>query len=106
MTEMLEVSPQTAKEWLDLGSAMLIDVREHHEVAQFAIPGAVHNPMSRFDFDSVPSGADKKLVFVCAHGMRSQQVGQYLLQEKRVSEAYNLTGGVAAWAQAGLPNQT
>ncbi|NQV47096.1 MAG: rhodanese-like domain-containing protein [Rhodospirillaceae bacterium] len=106
MPEMVEVPPHTVKEWLELGLAMLIDVREHQELAQFAISGAVHNPMSSFDFDSVPSESDKKLVFVCAHGMRSRQVGQYLLQENRISEAYNLTGGVAAWAQAGLPNQT
>jgi len=106
MSVMVEVSAQTVKEWLDKGLAMLIDVREHQEVVQFAIPGAVHNPMSNFDFDAVPPDSDKKMVFVCAHGIRSQQVGQYLLQENRVSEAYNLTGGVAAWAQAGLAPQT
>jgi len=102
MSVMVEASALEVKEWLDQGQAILIDVREHQELAQFAILGAVHNPMSSFDFEAVPSETDKKLVFVCAHGVRSKQVGQYLIQEKRVSAAYNLTGGVAAWAQAGL----
>jgi rhodanese-related sulfurtransferase len=66
------------------------------ELAQYAIPGAVHNPMSSFDFDAVPSDINRKLIFVCAHGARSKQVGQYLLQENRITAAYNLTGGVVA----------
>jgi len=102
MSVMVEASALEVKEWLDQDQAILIDVREHQELAQFAISGALHNPMSSFDFDSVPSETDKKLVFVCAHGVRSRQVGQYLIQENRVPAAYNLTGGVAAWAQAGL----
>jgi rhodanese-related sulfurtransferase len=100
---MIEVEPQQVKEWLDKDLAILIDVREHQELIEFSIPGAVHNPMSGFDFDAVPSDTDKRLVFVCAVGMRSRQVGEHLLQENKVSTAYNMTGGVAAWAQAGLP---
>jgi rhodanese-related sulfurtransferase len=90
-------------EWLAQDSAILIDVREHQELAQFSIPGAIHNPMSAFDFDAVPKEPAKKLVFFCAHGIRSKQVGRYLLEENRVSAAYNMTGGVAAWLQASLP---
>jgi rhodanese-related sulfurtransferase len=103
---MVEVNPQDVKEWLDQELAILIDVREHQELLQFSIPGAVHNPMSTFDFDAIPGDTDKKLVFICAHGIRSRQVGEYLLQENIVSAAYNLTGGVAAWSQAGLPGQS
>jgi rhodanese-related sulfurtransferase len=99
---LIEVDPKDIKEWLDQDQAVLIDVREHSELAQFAIPGAVHNPMSEFDFEAVPTNSEKKLVFFCAHGVRSRQVGQYLLQENRISVAYNMAGGVAAWIQAGL----
>ena len=99
---MVEVEPQQVKEWLDEDLAILIDVREHQELVMFSIDGAIHNPMSAFDFDAVPSKTDKRLVFVCAQGIRSRQIGEYLLQENKVSEAYNMTGGVEAWAQAGL----
>ncbi len=103
MAELIEVDPQTAKDWLDAGEAELIDVREDPELMEFSIAGATHNAMSNFDFDAVPKDGAKKLVFVCAHGMRSAQVGQHLLNEEHISEAYNMTGGVSAWANSGLP---
>ncbi|PHS75620.1 MAG: hypothetical protein COB59_11420 [Rhodospirillaceae bacterium] len=102
---MFETEPQDIKDWLDNDQAILIDVREPREIAQFSIPGAVHNPMSSFNLEAIPSNSDKKIVFVCAHGMRSKQVGSYLLQQNHVSEVYNMTGGVAAWVRAGLPGQ-
>jgi len=81
-------------------------VREPQEVYQFTVPGALSNPMSSFAANALPMGTGKKLVFVCAHGMRSRQVGQYLLQENIIPEAYNMTGGVAAWVQAGFSDQS
>ena len=84
---MVEVEPQQVKEWLDEDLAILIDVREHQELIEFSIPGAMHNPMSAFDFDAVPGDTDKRLVFVCALGMRPRQVGEHLLQENKVPAA-------------------
>ncbi len=103
MPEMIEVDAQTAKDWVDAGEATLIDVRETEELEEVKIPGALHNPMSNFNPDAVPADAGKKLVFVCARGMRSLQVGQYLLNIGKLEEAYNMTGGTSAWAAAGLP---
>lgn len=101
-----DVNPQDLKKWLDQDLAILIDVREHQELLEFSIPGAVHNPMSTFDFDAIPKDLGKKLVFACAVGIRSRQVGEYLLQENIISAAYNLAGGVAAWSEAGLPGES
>ena len=98
MSEIIEVDPQTVKDWLEQNEARLIDVREHQELMSYSIEGAVHNPMSTFDVEAVPTDGSQKLVFVCAHGVRSFQVGQHLLDNKHISEAYNLSGGVAAWA--------
>jgi rhodanese-related sulfurtransferase len=103
MPDMIEVEPQTASAWVAAGDAILIDVREDQELQEVRIPGALHNPMSRFDPDALPDAPGKKIIFVCAMGMRSQQVGQYLLNIKKLTEAYNLTGGTTSWAQAGLP---
>jgi len=102
---MVDANPEEIKGWLDKDEAILIDVREQHELRQFSIPGAMHNPMSRFDFDAVPKNSEKKLVFMCAHGIRSRQVGEYLLQENMISSAYNMAGGVVAWNYAGLPGE-
>jgi len=104
MTDIIEVDPMTAKQWVDAGQAQLIDVRENHELASYSITGALHNPMSSFDIDAVPNDGNRKMIFVCAHGMRSAQVGQFLLDKEHLSEAYNLTGGVAGWAGSGLPS--
>lgn len=98
-----EIDAATAKAWLDAEDAVILDVREPQELAQASIPGAVHNPMSTFDFDNIPKEPGKKVLVMCAHGMRSMQVADYLLQQGMLEEAYNLTGGIVAWAQAGFP---
>ncbi len=102
---MIEADPKEIKEWYDQEDAILIDVRESHELDEFSISGALHNPLSAFDISAIPIDTNKKLVIFCAHGMRSSQVAQYLLQENHVSTAYNMTGGVAAWLQGGLPGK-
>ena len=103
MPKIIDVDAETAKKWVDDGDATLIDVRESPELDEVKITGAQHNPMSQFDPDALPNETGKKLIFICAHGMRSVQVGQYLLNSGKLNEAYNMTGGTAAWAQAGLP---
>lgn len=103
MAEVQEIDVQTAKSWVDNGEAVLLDVRELPELQQAAIAGAVHNPMSSFDFDNVPKESGKKLVVFCAHGMRSFQVADYLLRQGMVDEAYSMEGGIVAWAGQGLP---
>lgn len=70
MAEVQEIDVQTAHDWAAAGDAVLLDVREAPELADAAIAGAVHNPMSSFDFENVPGGDGKKLVVFCAHGMR------------------------------------
>lgn len=103
MSEFTEISPQTVHQWVSNGEALLVDVRESEELAQARLDGAVHVPMSAFDPDKVPTDTDKKVVFVCAHGQRSEKVGKYVVSQGLLEEAYNMAGGLAAWAEAGLP---
>lgn len=103
MPHIMEVDVRTAKSWVDADTAILIDVREIQELDEVKIQGALHNPMSNFDPEAVPLDSGKKIVFVCAHGMRSMQVGQYLINSEKLSEAFTMVGGTSAWAQAGLP---
>ena len=51
----------------------------------------------------IPTDSGKKVVFICAQGLRSEQVGQYMVAQGLLAEAYNLAGGLIAWAEAGLP---
>ena len=103
MAQFTEVDPATAHLWAADGEAVLIDVREQNEIAQVAVKGAIHVPMSAFDPSLIPVDRGKKMVFLCAHGQRSVQVTQYLTTNGILNEAYNLTGGLAAWMEAGLP---
>ena len=41
---------------------------------------------------------DRDIAVLCHHGMRSLQVADYL-QSKGLNRLYNLTGGIAAWAE-------
>ncbi len=104
MTQIVETDAADVQSWLENDEAILIDVREDEELQQARIPtNAVHMPLSRFDPEQVPDADGKKLVFVCAQGIRSFQAGQYLLDQGLITEAYNLTNGIAGWHQAGLP---
>ena len=103
MTEIIDKSPEEVKSWIDSHDACLIDVREDHEIAQARIPNTdIHIPLSRFDPAFIPTNSEKKLVFICAQGVRSMQAGQYLLNNGSITEAYNLQGGIAEWHRSGL----
>ncbi len=98
-----EVPPATVHRWIGDGEAVLVDVREADELAQARLEEAVHVPMSAFDPELIPVDTGKKVVFICAQGARSEQAGQYVVAQGILTEAYNLAGGLMAWAEAGLP---
>ena len=106
MHQPADISPETAHRWVTDGEAILIDVREADEVASARLPKAVHVPMSAFDPSCIPLDSGKKIIFVCARGLRSEQVRQYVLSQGILNDAYNLAGGLMAWSQAGLPLET
>ena len=101
-----EISPETVHRWVGDGEALLVDVREANEWAQARLEEAVHVPMSAFDADRIPTGTGKKVVFICAQGLRSEQVRQYVVAQGILTDAYNMAGGLKAWAEAGLPLET
>ena len=103
MPQISEVDPATAHQWSIDGEAVIVDVREHQELAQASLDDAVHVPLSTFDPSQLPTDSGKKIDFVCGHGIRSLQVCQYLTDQGLLEDAFNLTGGVAAWMQSGLP---
>ena len=77
MPEFSEIPPATVYRWIGDGEAVLVDVREADELVQARLAQAVHVPMSAFDPELIPVDTGKKVVFVCAQGARSDQVGRY-----------------------------
>jgi hydroxyacylglutathione hydrolase/adenylyltransferase/sulfurtransferase len=89
------------KEMLDREEVVLVDVREQYEWDAGRIPGAWHIELERVAFRADELPRDRPVVFQCRLGARSAMVTEAF----RASgyEAYNLTGGISAWADQGLP---
>jgi rhodanese-related sulfurtransferase len=94
------IGPLEAHELIDAG-ALLIDVREPQEWEAGRAPQAHHIPLGELHarVGEVPS--DQTVVFVCHSGGRSGRATQAF--RGLGYEAVNLTGGMLAWQEAGLP---
>lgn len=86
----------------EAGEIALVDVREAHEWAGARIPGATLSPLSSLAADAANLPADKPVVFYCAGGVRSAKAVA-LVQSLGVAVDTHVGGGIAAWANAGLP---
>ncbi len=100
-----ELEPQTAKAWLDAGDTIALDVREPGEHARENIAAARLTPLSSFNPAALDLGGAKRVVVVCASGMRSARAASQLAAARGISVA-NLKGGINAWKAAGLPVRT
>jgi rhodanese-related sulfurtransferase len=98
-----EVCPTTTRRLLAEG-ALLVDVREHAEVARMAfdVPALVQMPLSEFErrFNELPRG--RPLVLACESGPRSLKA-TYFLMYQGFSNVANMDGGLAKWARKGFP---
>jgi rhodanese-related sulfurtransferase len=96
-----ELEPERVKEMLDNGEIELVDVREQYEWDAGRIAGAKHIEMERIAARADELRRDRPVVFQCRLGARSALVTEAF----RASgwEAYNMTGGLTAWADRGLP---
>lgn len=76
----------------------LIDVREPHEFAAYAIPGAVNVPLSAIRAGAVPDAvvAGEEVLVYCAAGVRSAQAVA-ILQEAGYGGMTSLDGGIERW---------
>ena len=86
----------------DPARPVLLDVREMNEFVEVRAPDAMLVPTSVFvaRLDELP--ADRPLLVICHLGNRSAAVTGYLTRMGRTDVA-NVTGGMDAWARAGLP---
>ena len=82
------------------GEIQLIDVRNIDEVLRGVIVGALHIPLAQLPHVYGKLGQEKPLVFYCHSGIRSAQAAGFMA-EHGYNNAYNLRGGVLAWAKSG-----
>jgi rhodanese-related sulfurtransferase len=81
---------------------LLVDIRTPAEVAQGAIPNAVHLPMHLIPLRINELPRDREVVLYCRSGARSYHACAYLAQQG-FGRVVNLRGGIIAWARHGLP---
>ena len=85
--------------------ALIVDVREPDEFARVRVAGSVLLPLSEFVARCNELPADRPLLMFCHSGSRSVSATQYLLRQGYAQVA-NVSGGIVAWYQAGLPVTT
>ncbi len=98
------VSPTQATLMINREDAVVIDVREPAEYAGGHIPNARHIPLSQLDkrLPELEKFRQRPLIVNCASGNRSSSAcGR--LRRAGFERVFNLTGGIAAWNEAGLP---
>lgn len=103
---MKHLTPTELAQWLANPAAtqpLLLDVREDWEFALCHLAGAEHRPMNTIPTSFESLDADRPTVVICHHGMRSYQVAMFL-ERAGFDDVYNLTGGVAAWAEQVEPS--
>lgn len=81
--------------------AILLDVREDSEWRAGHAPGARHIPLRRLPARMKDLPPRRTVITVCRSGHRSAQAAALLAREGR--DVVNLSGGMHAWARAGLP---
>ena len=97
-----ESTPQETYAALQTNGVALIDVREPWEHEQESIPGAVLIPLGELA-DRVSEIPDDRDVYIhCRSGGRSARAVAFLRENGR-TRARNVTGGIEAWREAGLP---
>ena len=77
---------------------LILDVREPWETKLCALPDSLLIPMGQIPTRATELDAQREIVVVCHHGVRSLQVA-YFLANQGFKKLYNLQGGVDAWAR-------
>lgn len=95
-----EISPQQAAELVRDG-AQLVDVREDGEYRAGRIEGALHIELDLLASEAAAIDRQRPVVFYCRSGSRSALATQAF--RAAGYEAHNLTGGLLAWRDRGLP---
>ena len=97
----LEIEPAEVAEKTGAGEVELIDVRLNYEHEAGRIAGSRHIEMNDLTQAAESIGRDRPVVFYCRGGSRSAMAAEAFSQAG--FEARNMTGGITAWTQQGLP---
>jgi hydroxyacylglutathione hydrolase/adenylyltransferase/sulfurtransferase len=97
----LEITPERARELLDAGEAVVVDVREPYERDAGHIDGSVHIELERLAAQAETLPRDRAVVFQCRLGARSAMAAQAF--RRAGYDAWSMQGGLKLWHERGLP---
>ncbi len=96
------IDAETAKQIIEKGGVVVVDVRELAEWSQGHIPNAVHIPLGTLMNRPREVLQHDGIIFVCAEGVRSAVACEVAAAIGR-EQLYNLEGGTIAWWKRGYP---
>jgi adenylyltransferase/sulfurtransferase len=102
--EISEVDARRARELVDSGDPVILDVREQDEWDEGHIPGALHIPRGHLESRierTAPDSARQVLVY-CSAGNRSAFAAK-TLEELGYEDVVSLAGGFTDWKRNGFP---
>jgi rhodanese-related sulfurtransferase len=98
-----EISHEDLAAAVKAASCHVVDVREPNEYAGGHVPGAINQPLSRFDPRQLPS--DKPVILICKSGGRSASA----LGKARAAgreDVRHYAGGTMGWQDRGERTET
>jgi len=96
-----ELSPQTAVDKINNDNAVVIDLRDAELFKTGHIIDSILATAEDFDQPKMNKYKNKSLILVCARGIQSQSTAKKLSAQG--FQPLILSGGIAAWQNAGFP---
>jgi rhodanese-related sulfurtransferase len=109
-----EVLPPAAKEEIDSGDAVVVDVREAERFEQGHLEGAAnlssgesardaHEAAYAEAIDAQAGGRDKRVILYCGQGNRSARTADALRNEHGFTNVASIIGGAKLWSELEFP---
>ncbi len=90
------LTPESARELLELKDVLFLDVREPHEYLSGHIKGSMHIPINELQQRIQDIPTEKKIVTYCRSGNRSLKAAIFLCS-KGFKDIMHLEGGILKW---------
>jgi rhodanese-related sulfurtransferase len=96
------VNTAEATHLINREDALVVDVRDPGEYGAGHILGAKNVPLSRLDDGELAKRKERPVIVYCDGGERAGKAIS-VLKKQGFARVVNLSGGIKAWQQAGLP---
>ena len=102
--EIEEVDAERARDLIENGNPIIVDVREQNEWDEGHIPGAVHVPRGHLEsrIERVAPDTSRQVLLYCSAGNRSAFAAK-TLEEMGYEDVSSLAGGFTDWKRNGFP---